>query len=77
MAAGHAYADAFAGVTIICDTVHSTAHINGRSAAIAAMVAKGTPHADAIAYVSKSTARWRANLRADRAERAAWLRGDL
>ena len=76
MAASHAYADAFAGRMII-DSIHSKSHIIGRTAAIAAMVAKGTPHADAIAYVSKSTPRWRANLRADRAEYAAWLRGDL
>jgi hypothetical protein len=73
MAAGHAYADAFAGV----GTGSITAHIKGRATAIVAMVCKGTPHADAVAYVNANTARWRANLRADRADRAAWLRGDL
>lgn len=76
MAAGHAYADAFAGIKTI-DTVHSTAHVRGRSGAIAAMVFRGTPHSVAVAYVDSHTARWRANLRADRADRAAWLRGDL
>ena len=75
MAASRTYTDAFSGIGTGC----ITAHIKGRARAIVAMVCKGTPHADAVAYINADDrcAMWRASIRANRAERAAWLRGDF
>jgi len=75
LAASRAYTDAFQGVGTGC----ISAHIKGRARAIVAMCFKGTPHPDAVAYINADArcSRWRASIRANRAERAAWLRGDF
>lgn len=75
IAATHTYTGAFAGISTHCIGTH----IKARARAIVAMVAKGTPHADAVAYINADDrcAMWRASIRANRADRAAWLRGDL
>ncbi len=75
LAASRAYADSFYGITTACIETH----IKGRARAIVAMVCKGTPHADAVAWINSDDrcSRWRASVRANRAERAAWLAGDF
>jgi len=76
LAASRAYTDKFSGGV---PTACIETHIKGRARAIVAMVCKGTPHADAVAWINSDDrcAMWRASIRANRADRAAWLRGDL
>jgi hypothetical protein len=76
LAASRAYTDGFSGgISTACIVTH----IKGRARAIVAMVCQGTPHADAVAYINADDrcAMWRASIRANRAERAAWLAGDF
>lgn len=76
IAASRAYTDSFSGgVPTSCIETHFKA----RARAIVAMVCKGTPHANAVAYINADDrcSMWRASIRANRAERAAWLRGDF
>ena len=75
IAASRVYSDSFNNTS----TGSVIAHITGRARAIIAMVCKGTPHADAVAWINSDDrcAMWRASIRANRADRADWMNGNL